>query len=110
MDLRRFLDLYTAEAQEHVQLLQRSLLALEQEGAEPALDAAFRAAHTLKGISAAMGYDTVASLAHSLEDRLADGLLEGTLADGDRVVFGYDGTAVSMEKQQAPSLVPAAEE
>jgi len=69
MDLRRFLDLYVSESQEHVRLLHRSLLALESDAT--AIDEAFRAAHTLKGLSAAMGYRAVADLGHVLEDTLA---------------------------------------
>jgi two-component system chemotaxis sensor kinase CheA len=72
MDLRRFLDLYVSEAQEHVRLLQRSLLAVEDQPEGGAVHEAFRAAHTLKGISAAMGYTAVAERAHHLEDRLDD--------------------------------------
>lgn len=72
MDLRRFLDLYVSESQEHVRLLHRSLLALEGGQDSQSMDEAFRAAHTLKGLSAAMGYSTVADLAHHLEDRLEE--------------------------------------
>jgi hypothetical protein len=35
MDLRRFLDLYEAETQEHVRILQRSLLELERPAPAP---------------------------------------------------------------------------
>lgn len=70
MDLRRFLDLYIAEAQEQQRLLQSSLLRLEREGGGAAVDEAFRAAHTLKGLASAMGYSEVADLAHGLEDQL----------------------------------------
>lgn len=70
MDAGRFLDLYVSEAQEHVRLLQRSLLGLEADADGQALAEAFRAVHTLKGMSAAMGYDRVAALSHELEDRL----------------------------------------
>jgi two-component system, chemotaxis family, sensor kinase CheA len=70
MDRRRFLDLYVSETHENVRLLQSSLLALERDGTAAALDEAFRAAHTLKGMSAAMGFGTVTGLAHGLEDQL----------------------------------------
>jgi two-component system chemotaxis sensor kinase CheA len=78
MDLRRFVDLYVAETHENIRLLQRSLMELEADASAGAIDEAFRAAHTLKGISAAMGYQTVAELAHHLEDRL-DGIRAGSL-------------------------------
>jgi two-component system, chemotaxis family, sensor kinase CheA len=78
MDLRRFVDLYVAETHEHIRLLQRSLMALETDAPGGAVAEAFRAAHTLKGISAAMGYRTVADMAHRLEDRL-DGIRAGSV-------------------------------
>src|SRR2546430_593771 len=50
---------------------QQALLALEREpGARVHVDTLFRAMHTLKGMSATMGYDNVAKLAHDLEDVL----------------------------------------
>jgi two-component system chemotaxis sensor kinase CheA len=70
MDMRRFLDLYIAETQEHLRSLSRDLLSLE-EGDASAVDGAFRSAHTIKGLSAAMGYGDVAQMAHKLEDTLA---------------------------------------
>jgi two-component system, chemotaxis family, sensor kinase CheA len=86
MDLRRFLDLYISEAQEHVRLLHRSLLALESDAsAGAAIDEAFRAAHTLKGLSAAMGFTAVADMAHILEDRLA-GLRDGRIQPDSALV------------------------
>lgn len=85
MDLRRFLDLYVAETQEHVRALQRSLLALDEQ-AGGAIDEAFRSAHTIKGLSAAMGYGAVADRAHALEDvldrvRLGAAAVDATLVD-----------------------------
>jgi two-component system chemotaxis sensor kinase CheA len=85
MDLRRFLDLYVSETDEHVRMLHRSLLALETDAAAGAVDEAFRAAHTVKGLSAAMGYAAVAALAHGIEDRL-DGLRAGLVAPGPGLV------------------------
>jgi two-component system, chemotaxis family, sensor kinase CheA len=116
MDLRRFLDLYVSETQEHVRLLQRSLLALEREEAGGvAVDEAFRAAHTIKGLSAAMGYREVAGLAHLLEDRL-EALRAGTLrADGsliDDMLGEADAleAAINMAVTTLPLGDPAAEE
>lgn len=70
MDLRQFHDLYLSETQEHLRLLNRSLLALERDEGGAALAEAFRAAHTIKGMAAAMGHGAVAGLAHDLEDHL----------------------------------------
>ncbi len=71
MDLTRYADLFQSESKEHVAELNRLLLELERspKSAET-IDGIFRAAHSLKGMSAAMGYDAVASLAHELESVL----------------------------------------
>lgn len=85
MDLDRFVDLYASEAEQHLRLLQRSLLQLEGTDAGPAVDEAFRAAHTLKGISAAMGHAAVAAIAHRLEDRLEEARTAGGRTDAELV-------------------------
>ncbi|HEY8470676.1 MAG TPA: chemotaxis protein CheA [Longimicrobiales bacterium] len=73
MDLGRYRELYLSETREHLAVLSRGLQALEAEGwGGEALDQAFRAAHTIKGMSATIGYDDVARLAHELEDRLEE--------------------------------------
>jgi chemotaxis protein histidine kinase CheA len=85
MDVGRFLDLYVSETQDHVRLLQRSLLSVESDTDGVALGEAFRAAHTLKSLSAAMGFDGVARLAHELEDRLDGIRARSGPADGETV-------------------------
>jgi two-component system, chemotaxis family, sensor kinase CheA len=76
LDLSRYLDLYLAETREHLRVLSRALL--ELEGAAPAgrVEAAFRSAHTIKGLAATMGHARVAEAAHRLEDGLVP--LRGT--------------------------------
>lgn len=68
--------------------------AAEQKRAE-ALDACFRAAHSLKGMAASMGYDAFTDLAHKLEDladqgrqgrRLGAEAVDLLLEGGDRLV------------------------
>ncbi len=71
IDLSQFRDLFIDEGQEYVHTLNQCMLALEQApGDSDALEAIFRAAHSLKGMSATMGYDTLARLAHAAEDVL----------------------------------------
>jgi two-component system, chemotaxis family, sensor kinase CheA len=113
MDLRRFQEIYNAESLEHLKLLQRSLLGLDQDRTGAVLDEAFRAAHTLKGISAAMGYSEAAAAAHRLEDQLA-GLRGGgspavtsqidqLLAQADALALAIDA-ATALAVTQPPSL------
>lgn len=60
--------LYVVESRENHEILVRNLLALEGEDKNGAIDEIFRAAHTLKGMSASMGYSTMEHLCHSMED------------------------------------------
>ena len=103
MDLRRFVDLYVAETHENIRLLQRSLVELETDATDASIAEAFRAAHTLKGISAAMGYTGVADLAHSLEDRL-DGIRAGTLSADADVVDALLAAADELEDAIADAI------
>ncbi len=70
MQLSRYLDLYLTETQEHLRGLDRALLRIEETGEQGALEEAFRSVHTIKGMSASMGFAAVAELAHQMEDRL----------------------------------------
>jgi two-component system chemotaxis sensor kinase CheA len=80
MDLSKYRQLYLDESREHLQVMNRELLRLEQEGAPVGdVDALFRAAHSLKGMSGSMGHDAVVTVAHALEDIL-DRLRKKTLA------------------------------
>lgn len=68
MDLTRYADLFLTESREHVSAINHLLLELERAPTAPEpLSAIFRAVHTMKGMSATMGYEAVASLSHELE-------------------------------------------
>lgn len=75
------------ELDEKIQCLNENILALEREGeSQESLQEIFRAAHTIKGSSAVMGYNKMASLTHEMEnlfDQMRRGLLpvSGTLVD-----------------------------
>ncbi|ACV58440.1 chemotaxis protein CheA [Alicyclobacillus acidocaldarius] len=71
-----YLEAFLAESMENVERLEAFCLTLEREGSKPdLLDEMFRAAHTLKGMSATMGFSKLAALTHRVEDLL------GTLRD-----------------------------
>src|SRR5512141_1401700 len=67
---------FVSEAQETIDLLGRELMQLDAGPAdEPAPDvvnAVFRAAHSLKGLSSMFGVERMSRLAHALEDGLDD--------------------------------------
>ena len=64
-------DLFVAEAQENLQALSDGALKVERpEEALSAVNDLFRAAHTLKGMSATMGFDGLTQVCHGMEDAL----------------------------------------
>ncbi|MEW8966286.1 chemotaxis protein CheW [Exiguobacterium alkaliphilum] len=70
MDVNEYLGLFLDEAQEHIQSVNTQLLKLEQSGSMDAVQEIFRSAHTLKGMAATMGYESVANLTHEMESAL----------------------------------------
>ncbi|HVE77604.1 MAG TPA: chemotaxis protein CheA [Gemmatimonadaceae bacterium] len=71
MDTSRYADLFLTESREHLSAINHALLSLEREpGAAEPVQAIFRAVHTVKGMSATMGYTAVAELSHELETLL----------------------------------------
>ncbi len=67
-----FLELFRDEANERLDNMVETLLALESGAAKPeAINSLFRDAHTIKGGAAMLGLDTVRGLAHAMEDVLA---------------------------------------
>jgi two-component system chemotaxis sensor kinase CheA len=72
VDLEKYRSLYFAEAQEQLAALNRHLDALTENPQDRSeLNHAFRVAHTLKAMSATMGYGELTRAAHALEDLLA---------------------------------------
>jgi two-component system chemotaxis sensor kinase CheA len=82
MDLSKYRQLFLDECREHLQVMNRELLRLEQEaGTGVDVEGLFRAAHSIKGMSGSMGFDAVVAVSHALEDVL-DRLRKKTLAVG----------------------------
>jgi len=79
MDTNQYMGIFLEEAREHLMTLNTSLLELEKEPDNSAiLDEIFRCAHTIKGMSATMGFTAMAELTHNMEnvlDRLRKGVL-----------------------------------
>lgn len=71
MDVNEYMGMFLEESREHLQTLNRCLLELEQEPENlSVLDEIFRSAHTIKGMSATMGFTTIAELTHEMENIL----------------------------------------
>ena len=72
MDTSEYLGLFLDESRESLQALNASLLDLERDPADPEpLTVIFRVAHSLKGMSATMGFEAMARLTHRMEEVLA---------------------------------------
>jgi len=71
MDKSGIIEFFLVEAGEHMQNLNKGLLALEKDPSDKTMiDELFRAAHTLKGSAAMMGFQGVSDVAHKAEDML----------------------------------------
>lgn len=67
-DRAKYREMFVQEAHEHIQNLNQLLLKLEDEPeSSDNLDAAFRSAHTLKGMAATMGYDQIVQVSSAVE-------------------------------------------
>ncbi|HEU4993985.1 MAG TPA: chemotaxis protein CheA [Gemmatimonadaceae bacterium] len=84
----QYAQLFLSESREHLSAINHSLLALEHAGrgesasgvasVEEAIAVVFRSVHTIKGMSATMGFAAIAELSHELES-LLDRLRRGEL-------------------------------
>jgi two-component system chemotaxis sensor kinase CheA len=79
VNTKRYAELFRVEARERLAEMNTSLLALERGEGSARVAELFRAVHTVKGMSAAMGYGDVRDLSHALET-LLDQLRRGALA------------------------------
>jgi two-component system, chemotaxis family, sensor kinase CheA len=74
MDMNQYLEVFIEESKEHLQACNEHLLQLEKSPENLSIvNEIFRSAHTLKGMSATMGYEDLASLTHQMENVL-DGI------------------------------------
>jgi len=71
VDINSYLPLFIEETSDNIQLISENLLHLEQDNKDiEAINEIFRAVHTLKGMSATMGYSDISQLAHEAENLL----------------------------------------
>ncbi|MFO1217839.1 MAG: chemotaxis protein CheA [Burkholderiaceae bacterium] len=77
---------FLEEARDNLHLFERSLLAMEQEGADgDAVHGAFRAAHTIKGTAGLFGYAGIVGFTHEVESVL-DAMRESRLGGSDEAM------------------------
>lgn len=114
IDPSPYLSLFVEEARENLAMLNEKILLLEV-GDHPwaVLDEIFRAAHTVKGMSATMGFQGIAELTHAMEGVL-DALRHARLSlDGEVIDLLFacvDALTVSLDSvaQGGPDTVDGA--
>lgn len=94
-DLDAYRSLYVAESRENHEGIVSNLLTLEQGTDSHAIDEIFRSAHSLKGMSASMGFMHMEEICHALEDvfsqirngnlQVSQGLMDDLLAGADDI-------------------------
>src|SRR5690606_18129451 len=71
MDMNAYLSMFIDESNDHLQALNDNLMRLESAPDDISIvQDIFRSAHTLKGMSATMGFEDLASLTHEMENVL----------------------------------------
>jgi len=84
--MQAYRDVFASESAEYVQSIIDGMLQLESDpnDLEP-VEVVFRGAHSLKGMSAAMGYDRTADLTHKMESLMATVRSREQVVDADLV-------------------------
>ena len=114
MDLARYTALFLSDSRDHLQRCNELLLAWERSpGSSTPVGEIFRAFHSIKGSSAALGLDPVAELAHAAE-QLLEAIRDGNQSAGrevlDALFLAVDGLEEGVEavgRGDAPPAVPA---
>jgi two-component system chemotaxis sensor kinase CheA len=114
MDTSEYMPMFLAEAQEHLQELNLAVVALEDDPTnQDTVDGIFRIAHSLKGMSATMGFSAIAELTHVMEDvfevlrQRADGLHREAITTVLACLDGLQGAVDSIERNGSEDLDPA---
>jgi two-component system chemotaxis sensor kinase CheA len=94
VDLAKYRTIFIEESTEHFAEISQALLELEKDPASvESIDVVFRMAHSIKGMAASLGYDSITDLAHRLEDRMQLVRGAGALDSGDEISLLFRGLA-----------------
>jgi two-component system chemotaxis sensor kinase CheA len=115
MDTSQYLPMFLAECREHLQELNLAVVRIEEQPEDGAtVDEIFRIAHSLKGMSATMGFAGMAALTHQMEDvfellrQRSGGLARETVDVLLECLDALEGATDAIESDGAESLEPAA--
>jgi two-component system chemotaxis sensor kinase CheA len=71
VEMNQYMSIFIDESNDHLQSLNENMLRLEQQPEDiSVVQIIFRSAHTLKGMSATMGFEDLAALTHEMENVL----------------------------------------
>jgi two-component system, chemotaxis family, sensor kinase CheA len=114
MDTSEYMPMFLAESREHLQELNLAVVRLEENPEDrETLDEIFRIAHSLKGMSATMGFAQIAELTHEMEEvfellRQRSGALSGEAVDTVLACLdALSGAVDAIEADGQESLDPA---
>ncbi len=102
------IEIFLQDVNEHLQAIEAGILGLEQEADPDTLNAVFRAAHTLKAATAAIGHHQMAELTHALEtlfDAMREERLSPTQQMTDELLTTVD--ALKALRDEVVSLQPS---
>lgn len=92
--MEEYIEMFVSESREHLIILNQALLELEKNPDNmEIINEIFRSAHTIKGMSATMGYNDIAELAHKMEsafDQVRNGELKASSDMIDILFSGLD--------------------
>jgi two-component system chemotaxis sensor kinase CheA len=108
--MAKYRNVFLEESTEHLEEMSRALLELEKDASRvDSIDVLFRMAHSIKGMAASLGYDSISEVAHRFEDRMQEIRSAGRVEDpeGLGLLFrGLEGleamVAVVRESGEAP--------
>ena len=106
MDIEKYKTLFLSEAREYLRNMNSSVLSLEKDPQNrDLLDALFRHVHSLKGMSASMGYNEIQELSHRLESYMDSFRQEKKVLDEkaiDLLLRGVDSLSVLVDAVYSP--------
>jgi two-component system, chemotaxis family, sensor kinase CheA len=113
MDVSEYLPMFLAEAREHLQSLNLAVVRVEEDPSDrETVDEIFRAAHSLKGMSATMGFAGVAALTHEMENvfellrQRSTGLERGAIDVCLECLDALESAVDSIDRDGSESLDP----
>ncbi len=97
MDLSSYLDLFVAEAREHIGAASEAADVMDAARAPEGLRELFRHVHSVKGMAASMGFGAMSALAHDAES-LMDHLREGRLSPRPEIRSVLSAALICLER------------